>query len=75
MANDVKTLLRQQVSEFHRSDVQFDKGALAYVLSPAAREIVDNDDVIAARNEGIGYMRADKPRSASDKDPLAIGHR
>ena len=46
-------------------------GALVQELAAAGREIVDDGDVVAARDERIDEVRADEPGSSGNDGPHA----
>ena len=43
-------------------------GELLDVVDAAGREIVDDEDLVAARDAGVGEMRADESRAAGDEN-------
>ena len=53
-----------------RADVALvEPRALAHVLAPPAREVVEDVDVVPARDERVGYVRADESCAAGDYGP------
>jgi hypothetical protein len=44
-------------------------GALGYVLALSAREVLNDDDLVAAGEEAFGHVRADKHGSPGKQDP------
>ena len=52
------------------ADVHFVEPALSgYVLALSAREVVNDDDLVAAGEEAFGHVRADKPGAPGKQDP------
>ena len=43
-------------------------GEVREVLQPAGREVVDRDDLVAAREERVAEVRPDEPGAARDDD-------
>ena len=75
LGGEVEARLRLRLRERARdgvriADVRLDEaGALADVLAPAACEVVEHPDVVAALDERVHDMRADEASSACYERP------
>src|SRR2546430_11184401 len=67
---------RQTIAVEHVGDVQLDTAAgemTRKVLSSSHRQIVDDDHMIAARDERVDEVTSDEPRSSGDRHATSLG--
>ena len=73
LGGEVEADLRPHLGEelaLRAPDVALDEaGALGHVLALAVREIVEDDDLVTARDEGVRDVRTDESRSPRDDRP------
>jgi hypothetical protein len=73
VADDLRLELERLAQRRHVDDVDFrNDGVGMDVVENAAREIVEGDHRVAARNECVDDMRADEPGSSGDDDAAAV---